>query len=122
MQGVWVTDLTSCVGFATVLRAGVVQMAAARSVGRLESEEMEAIRGYLSGGEFSQRVEAIAQSFLQLKGELDAEKAAFERIWKKREKQIERGLLTTAGMYGALDGMLGDALPDLTALELPTGS
>ena len=41
-----------------------------------------------------------------------------ERIWKEREKQIERVLANTAGMYGEVRGILGHSVPPVPALEL----
>ena len=41
-----------------------------------------------------------------------------ERIWKEREKQIERVLANTAGMYGEVRGILGSSIAPVPALEL----
>ena len=41
-----------------------------------------------------------------------------ERLWKEREKQIERVLANTAGMYGEVRGLVGSSLPAVSALEL----
>lgn len=42
--------------------------------------------------------------------------------WAKRDKQIGRVLLNTAGMYGDLQGIIGNALPLVKTLELPRGA
>ena len=42
------------------------------------------------------------------------------RHWAEREKQIERVIISTTGMYGALQGIIGQALPGIPALELET--
>jgi hypothetical protein len=39
-------------------------------------------------------------------------------IWKKREKQIDKVLENTTGMYGSLKGIAGHALPEVPQLEL----
>jgi hypothetical protein len=49
--------------------------------------------------------------------ELNRERGAMERIWKEREKQIERVLANTAQMYGEVRGILGASPPDVPALE-----
>jgi len=41
-----------------------------------------------------------------------------ERIWKEREKQIDRVLANTAGMYGEVRGILGSSVPPVPAIEL----
>lgn len=40
------------------------------------------------------------------------------RIWSKREKQIERVINNTVGMYGDMQGIIGASLPQIKNLEL----
>jgi hypothetical protein len=75
---------------------------------------------YLSRTGFKQHVEAIVESFVSMKNDLDAEKRAMEKIWSKREAQIDRVVKNTAGLYGDLQGIIGSALPEVKILELPS--
>ena len=86
-----------------------------------KNEKMEIIYKYLSGSEFRQRVEAIVESFVTMKEDLEAEKRAMEKAWAKREKQIQRVVQNTAGMYGDLQGIIGASLPEIKILQLPGG-
>ena len=86
-----------------------------------KNEKMEIIYKYLSGSEFRQRVEAIVESFVAMKEDLEAEKRAMEKVWAKREKQIQRVVQNTAGMYGDLQGIIGASLPEIKILQLPGG-
>jgi hypothetical protein len=52
---------------------------------------------------------------------LDKEKRAYQRIWKEREKQIERIIDNTAGMYGDIRGLIGSSVPEIKALSLEGG-
>ena len=45
-----------------------------------------------------------------------------ERVWKKREGQIKKVELNAARMYGELQGVMGNALPDIKSLSLPDGN
>jgi hypothetical protein len=83
---------------------------------------MEVLYGYLSGPQFKHRVEGIVESFQAMKADLDSEKRAMEKHWSKREKQIEIVLKNTAGMYGDFQGIIGNALPVVQTLELPSGA
>lgn len=118
IRGVWVTDFQSAIGLATALRINLLQLSAARQSVVGKNEKMEALYGYLSGLEFNQKVEAIVESFMSMKEELEKEKRAFAKIWAKREKQIERIVGNTAGMYGDIQGIIGASLPEITNLEL----
>lgn len=121
IDGVWVTDFPSAVGLATALRASLIELAQARNALAGKSGKMELIYNYLSGPEFKQRVEAIVEAFVAMRDDLDAEKRAIEKVWAKRERQIQRVVQSTAGMYGDLQGIIGASLPEIKLLELPTG-
>jgi hypothetical protein len=83
---------------------------------------MEMLYSYLSGSQFKLRVESIVSAFSCLKVDLDKERTAMQRMWQKREKEIERVMLNTTGMYGDLEGIMGaSALPEIQSMELPGG-
>jgi hypothetical protein len=120
-EGVWVADFTLAASLAEVLRSGLTQLALAKlsAVGR--GEKMDVIYNYLSGPHFRQRVEGIVEAFKSMKEDLDQEKRAITRTWAKREKQIERVINNTAGMYGDIQGIIGASLPEIKILELDEG-
>ncbi|HEY6191193.1 MAG TPA: DUF2130 domain-containing protein [Bacteroidota bacterium] len=118
-EGIWVADFPSVMGLATALRANLTEVTRASAALEGKNEKMELIYSYLSGTAFKQRVEAIVESFAAMKIDLDAEKRSMEKIWAKREAQIERVIRNTAGMYGELQGIIGSALPEVKMLELP---
>jgi hypothetical protein len=79
---------------------------------------MESLYAYLSGDQFRQRVEAIVETFRVMQDQLGRERRAMEKLWKEREKQIERLALNTVGMYGAIRGIIGAKLPEIPALTI----
>ncbi len=93
-----------------------VHFAKSAQVGK--NEKMEAIYQYLSGVEFRQRVSGIVENFTAMHSQLIKEKRAMQRIWKEREKQIERIAVNTASVYGDIRGIVGASLPEIQALEL----
>ena len=62
------------------------------------------------------RVEGIVEAFVTLREDLEAEKRSTQRVWAKREKQLERAAAQTAGMYGDLSGIIGATLPAIDSL------
>lgn len=120
IDGVWVTSWVCTMGLAHALRAGLIEVARAKRALVGQQGKMEMLYNYLSGAEFRHRVEGIVEAFVTLKGELDAEKRSVQRLWAKREKQLERAASQTAGLYGDLGGIIGNALPQIQHLELPT--
>jgi hypothetical protein len=86
----------------------------AAAVGK--NEKMEILYRYLSGPEFKQRIEAIVEAFIGMQEDLNEERRATERRWSKREKQIQRVICNTSGMYGDLQGLIGSSLHNIPAL------
>lgn len=118
MNGVWVTDYSLTVGLALALRYALLETASVRVGLEGRKEKLEMLFEYLSGSEFRQQIEGIVEAFVSMKRDLDAEKRAMEKIWAKREKQIEKVVKNTSRMYGSLQGIVGSTLPELKALEL----
>ncbi len=119
-EGIWVTDYSSIIGLTIALRTTLTQVAMTKLSAVGKQEKMEIIYSYLSGSEFRQRVETIVEAFVSMKQDLDQEKRAMARMWTKREKQIERVITNTAGMYGDMQGIIGASLPEIKSLEMDT--
>jgi hypothetical protein len=67
------------------------------------------------------QVEAIIEGFSSMKTALESEKRSMQRIWKEREKQIEKVIINTIDMYGSIKGIAGNAIQSVKALELSEG-
>jgi len=119
ISGVWVTDIISAASLALALRVVLIQVAREREVQVGKKEKMEIAYNYLTGSEFRNRVEGIVESFIAMKEDLEAERRAMQKIWAKREKQIERVISNTAGMHGDLQEIAGASLPAIKTLKLP---
>jgi hypothetical protein len=118
IDGVWVCSVTSYIPLAMALRQQLIQVAFVRMASEGKSGKMEMAYQYLSGDEFYQKVEAIVETFVGLQEQLDKEKRAYSKIWKEREKQIERAINNTASMYGDIRGLIGSSVPEIKALSL----
>jgi len=49
---------------------------------------------------------------------LNQERRAMEKHWNQREKQIQRVVKNTVGLYGDMQGVIGGLLPTIPTLEL----
>ena len=119
-EGAWVSDFRSVIGLAHALRSSLIELSKAQRSLEGKTSKMELIYKYVNSAEFKHRVEGILEPFVSMQKDMDTERRAMERAWKKREKQIERVLHNMAGMYGDLQG-LGASLPQNRMLELPSG-
>ncbi|TAK84818.1 MAG: DUF2130 domain-containing protein [Betaproteobacteria bacterium] len=78
------------------------------------SEKMELLYNYICSPQFAQRVKSVVEGFEAMKRDLDGEKAAMTRIWKKREMQLTR---MTTGMLGVVGDLQGIGQEGMTQLE-----
>ncbi|HNO89880.1 MAG TPA: DUF2130 domain-containing protein [bacterium] len=119
LDGVWITGFGTAVELAEVLRVGMTELAQTRIAAVGKNEKMEMLYNYLTGNEFRQKMEAVLEAFMQMRGDLDQERRSMEKSWQRREKQIERMMVSMSRMNGDLEGIMGTALPVIPALELP---
>lgn len=118
-DGVWVCDIKLAIALALVLRKNLEAITIEKSMAKGKDAKMEIIYSYLTGVEFKQRVEAIVEGFSSMKSGLEKEKLAYQKIWAEREKQIEKVINNTVGMYGDLSGLA--PIQQIKVLELDGG-
>lgn len=119
IDGVWVCNFEEFKGLCGVLREGIIKVYLAKKSGENKTDKMSLLYGYLTSNEFKMQIEAIVEGFTQMQSDLDSEKRAMQRIWKQREKQIEKVLENTIGMYSSIKGIAGNSIGNVKALELP---
>src|SRR6516165_2433566 len=116
MKGIWVTSRDCALNLAAALRGQLLEISTIKAAAVGKNEKMEILYRYLSGPEFKQRIEAIVEAFIGMQDDLNEERRATERRWSKREKQIQRVICNTSGMYGDLQGLIGSSLHNIPAL------
>ena len=118
VDGVWVTSTRTFLPLAVALRHTLLELALARQAGEGQQTKMELVYHYLTGPRFRQRVTAIIEKFEEMQADLTKERAAMTKLWAKREMQIQAVLSATAGMYGDLQGIAGQAIETIEALDV----
>jgi len=118
VEGVWVASLRAWPALALALREQLIQVAFAHAASEGKNEKMELLYRYLAGDPFRGRVQGIVEAFSELQDQVNRERRAMERLWREREKQIERVLTNTVGMYGEMRGIVGATMPEIPALTL----
>ena len=118
-EGVWVCGYALALPLASALRQQLIAVSATRRAESGKGEKMEALYQYVSSSAFQQQVESISKAFLEMQKDLNSERIAMEKLWSKREKQIQRILQGNANLYGSIEGIVGQpALPAVRTLEL----
>ncbi|MCL4387285.1 DUF2130 domain-containing protein [Patescibacteria group bacterium] len=122
VSGVWITTFEEALVLATALRYTLIQVAIAKSAASHEDEKLQEIYDYIVSEAFRHKIEAHFESVKYLKEDLEGEKRVMERVWKKREVQIQRLDRSMSQMFGEIQGITGNALPTPKALEIGVGS
>lgn len=117
-DGVWMCDIPHITPLAMLVRDKVYEVAKQKFITENWTDKKDALYGYVTGNEFCQQVQAIAEVYHEMQMEIGKERAAFERIWKKREMQVRRLLSATVAVYGSMQGVVGASLPAVKGLEL----
>ena len=118
-DGIWICNYTEFKSLCAVLRESIVQISSAVSSQENKGDKMHLLYDYLTSNNFRMQVEAIVEGFESMKNGLDSEKRAMQRIWKEREKQLDKVITNTIDMHASIRGIAGNAIQAVKALELP---
>jgi len=113
---VWVTRFDAARPLAEALRAMLVEVHRQREANLGRSEKAEVLYNYLCSPQFAQRLKAVYDGIATARQDLEGEKAAMARIWKKREAQLARMQDGMLAVVGDLQGLSDSALPELDAI------
>lgn len=116
-DGVWICNFFDFKGLVTVLRESLIKISEAYSSQTNKGEKMQMLYDYLTSNEFLMQVGAIVEGFSNLQDSYVREKRAMERIWKEREKQLEKVLLNTNHFIGSIKGIAGTSIPQLQEID-----
>ncbi|QDK41238.1 hypothetical protein DOM21_07160 [Bacteriovorax stolpii] len=117
-QGVWIVDPAAAINVAKVARQGLVDVHQALSVSAVRHEKADVLYSYLTNPLFKQRLEAIVESFHQMREDLEREKRAISKGWKQRERLIDSVVDNTVYIYSDIQGVVGHKILNIQRLEL----
>jgi hypothetical protein len=116
-EGIWICTFAEVKALAYVLRDGIVKISTKLRTQENKGDKMHMLYEYLTGGEFAEQWKAIREGFMSMKLSIQRERDAMEKLWKSREKQLEKVLLNAAHIRGSIEGIAGSDSVDLQLLE-----
>jgi hypothetical protein len=114
---VWIGNYSTLRLLSAALRASLVGIASAKLASDNKDEISDLLFRYVTGSEFRQKVEAMIDTYKDMRETIDREKRASIARWSKQEKQIDKVIAITAGTYGDLRGLIGSSMQSIPALE-----
>ncbi len=106
-DGVWICSFAEVKAIVHMLRNGIIKMATALKSQENKGDKMHLLYDYLTSREFAEQWQAIREGFMSMKLSIQKERDAMERLWKAREKQLEKVLLNAAHVRGSIEGISG---------------
>ncbi len=116
-DGIWVCTFAEVQSVAHLLRNVIIRINEIQKREENKGDKMQLLYNYLTGNEFKGQVEAIVEGFMAMKQGISRERIQMEKIWKEREKQLEKVLINTSGLYGSVKGIAGASIGDIPLLD-----
>ncbi len=116
-DGVWICSFNEVLALTSAMRHTIMRIAETRKADENKGEKMQMLYSYLTGVEFRQQIETIVEGFVLLKNSITKERIQMEKTWKEREKQLEKVLISTSGLYGSIKGIAGASINDIPLLN-----
>jgi hypothetical protein len=116
-DGVYICSFAEVRSVALLLRNGLLKVADVKKSGENKGDKMVMLYDYLTGHEFGEQWKAIREGFMSMKLSIQKERDAMERLWKAREKQLEKVLLNAAHIRGSVEGIAGADSVNLNLLD-----
>lgn len=118
-NGVWIARPSSTIILAALLRKSLLDVAREKAFAKHRDTSADALYTFVTSHEFVQQIEAMVEVYMEMNADIMKEKAAFDRIWAKRENQAKKLLGSTANIIGSMQGQLGTgALLRVKGLDL----
>jgi len=118
-EGIWICTYEEFKALCKVLRESIVQISNVMVSQENKGDKMVLLYDFLTSNTFHMQVEAIVEGFTHMRMDLESEKRAMQKIWKVREKQLEKVMNNTIDMHSSIKGIAGSAIQDIKQLDLP---
>lgn len=116
-EGVYICTYMEVRSVALLLRNTILKLFDAKKSQENKGDKMVMLYDYLTNNEFNEQWKAIREGFMSMKLSIQKERDAMEKLWKAREKQLEKVLLNAAHIRGSIEGIAGNDAVNLNLLE-----
>ena len=115
---VWICTFADVTNLVHILRELLIRVYNASKSNENKGDKMTMLYSYLISNEFAQQWNAIREGFTAMRMSIQRERDQMEKLWKAREKQLEKVLLNAAHIRGSIEGISGMDV-DLNLTEGP---
>ncbi len=116
-EGVYICSYQEVKSVAALLRTALLKLFDAKKNQLNKGDKMSFLYNYLTSNEFNEQWKAIGEGFRQMRQSIQKERDAMEKLWKSREKQLEKVLLNAMHIKGSIEGIAGADSINMNLLE-----
>ena len=116
-EGVYICTFSEVRSVVLLLRNALLKIYDAKKSQENKGDKMVMLYDYLIGNEFGEQWKAIREGFMSMKLSIQRERDTMEKLWKSREKQLEKVLLNAAHIKGSIEGIAGADAVNLNILD-----
>lgn len=116
-NGIWICTYNEVRALAHVLRSSILKVFAVSKSQENKGDKMHLLYDYLTSNEFGEQWKAVREGFLAMRHSIDTERSQMEKLWKAREKQLDKILLNASHISGSVEGIAGTENIDIKLIE-----
>ncbi len=116
-EGVYICTFAEVRSVAAILRTALLKIFEVKKSQQNQGDKMVMLYDYLISNEFTEQWKAISEGFRSMKNSIQMERNAMEKLWKAREKQLEKVLLNAYHIQGSIQGIAGADAINLSLLD-----
>lgn len=116
-NGVYICTFSEVKSVALLLRNALLKIFEVRKSQDNKGDKMVLLYDYLVGNEFGEQWKALRDGFMMMRQSIQNERNAMEKLWKAREKALERVLLSAVHIKGSIEGIAGADAVNLNLVE-----
>jgi hypothetical protein len=116
-EGVYICSYQEVKSVALLLRNALLKIYDTKKSQVNKGDKMSFLYDYLISNEFNEQWKAIGEGFRQMRQSIQKERDAMEKLWKSREKQLEKVLLNAMHIKGSIEGIAGADTINLNLLD-----
>ena len=117
INGVWVCSVAEFKGLVLTLREHIIKLAEVRLAQTNKGDKMQMLYDYLTDGKIVEQIQRVVAGFKELQEGYAKEKDAMQKIWNKRDKQLEMMFRNTTDFVTQIQVIAGSSHFQLEAPE-----
>lgn len=116
-DGIWICGFKDVKILTASIREGLLRVHSLHRSREGKGDKVQMLYDYMTSPEFAAQWKNIRHVFRNMQDSIRIEREMMEKLWKNREKQLERALLNSNQVMGAIEGISGKNSIDMSLLE-----